>query len=285
MSNYNLTQLESKDMTELKKIATELELKVSNSAQQQQLVYDILDRQAVVNSQLKAAKEKNDPAKAKRSRVALKKNTDKKVMTVNGKNTAKVDEPQKKTSPEEKVKKVAPKAKKAAADTPVADSKEVDNKKKVETPTKPKSTKKPVAKKTTEVAKKTTEVAKKTTEVAKKSPEVAKKAIEPSVKTDKVDKVVKEPIIAKPIKKSDLPESGDVSDTPAETAGSTTNTLTATIASEKNVESTNDSAPQTETAPSTSVSHHSHKNIHPQNNNRPKFNPQKLENNMILMGY
>ena len=76
MSNYNLTQLESKDMTELKKIASELELKVSNSISQQQLVYDILDRQAVVNSQQKAAaaKEKSEQAKAKRSRVTLKKN-------------------------------------------------------------------------------------------------------------------------------------------------------------------------------------------------------------------
>ena len=51
MSNYNLTQLESKDMIELRQIAVELELKVPNSISQQQLVYEILDRQAVVNAQ------------------------------------------------------------------------------------------------------------------------------------------------------------------------------------------------------------------------------------------
>ena len=59
MSNYNLTQLESKDMIELRQIAVELELKVPNSISQQQLVYEILDRQAVVNAQAKAIKDKN----------------------------------------------------------------------------------------------------------------------------------------------------------------------------------------------------------------------------------
>ena len=102
MSNYNLTQLESKDMTELKKIAAELELKVSNSVSQQQLVYDILDRQAVVNSQQKAAKEKSNPQKNRRSRVSLKKNTDQKVMTATGKKTVQADEPEKKEAVEEK---------------------------------------------------------------------------------------------------------------------------------------------------------------------------------------
>ena len=104
MSNYNLTQLESKDMTELKKIAAELELKFSNSVSQQQLVYDILDRQAVVNSQQKAAKEKSNPQKGKRSRVSLKKNTDQKVMTATGKKTVQADEPEKKEPVEEKKK-------------------------------------------------------------------------------------------------------------------------------------------------------------------------------------
>ncbi len=73
MSNYNLKQLESKDMAELKQIAGELDVKVSNSTSHQQLVYDILDQQAVINAQLKAAKEKNSPAKTRRTRVAVKK--------------------------------------------------------------------------------------------------------------------------------------------------------------------------------------------------------------------
>ena len=57
-------------------------------------------QQAVVNSQQKAAKEKNNPAKGKRSRVALKKNPEQKVMTANGKNTIHADEPQKKITPQ-----------------------------------------------------------------------------------------------------------------------------------------------------------------------------------------
>lgn len=66
MSNYNLTQLQSKELTELKKIADELALKVPKNISQQQLVYDILDKQAVLNSQQKALKEKEKVKKVKK---------------------------------------------------------------------------------------------------------------------------------------------------------------------------------------------------------------------------
>ena len=151
MSNYNLTQLESKDMTELKKIAAELELKVSNSISQQQLVYDILDRQAVVNSQHKASKEKNNPLKAKRSRVALKKNPDQKVMTANGKSTVQADEPQKKIKLEEKP--VAEQAKpKLEKKSEPAVSPTEETQKKIELPAKSKQPKKRTPKKAIKVA-------------------------------------------------------------------------------------------------------------------------------------
>ncbi|OJX83758.1 MAG: transcription termination factor Rho [Paludibacter sp. 47-17] len=78
MSNYNLTQLESKDMTELRQIAQELELKVPNSISQQQLVYEILDRQAIVNAQAKAVKDQNKPAKGRHVRGPVKKGSDQK---------------------------------------------------------------------------------------------------------------------------------------------------------------------------------------------------------------
>lgn len=81
MSNYNLTQLESKDMAELRQIAQELEIKVPNSMSQQSLVYEILDRQAVVNAQAKAAKEKNIPPRGHRSRMPLKKGAEAKSNT------------------------------------------------------------------------------------------------------------------------------------------------------------------------------------------------------------
>ena len=53
MSNYNILQLNAKELPELKDIAAELGLKVSNSVKKETLVYDILDQQAVVNAQRK----------------------------------------------------------------------------------------------------------------------------------------------------------------------------------------------------------------------------------------
>ncbi len=51
MSNYNKAQLEAKDIAELKKIASEIEVKFSNSATAEQLIYAIIDRQADLVSQ------------------------------------------------------------------------------------------------------------------------------------------------------------------------------------------------------------------------------------------
>jgi len=94
MSNYNLTQLESKDMAELRQIALELELKVPNSITQQQLVYEILDRQAVVNAQAKATKEKTNPERGgRRSRVQMKKNPEPKGKATGTATEAKEDQP------------------------------------------------------------------------------------------------------------------------------------------------------------------------------------------------
>ena len=55
MTNYNILQLNAKELSELKEIANELGLKVSNSTAKDKLVYDILDQQAVVNAQQKSA--------------------------------------------------------------------------------------------------------------------------------------------------------------------------------------------------------------------------------------
>jgi transcription termination factor Rho len=99
MSNYNLNQLESKELTELKSIAEELEIKFSKNIQKQQLVYDILDKQAVVNAQFKAAKEKEKPEirkKGDRQRISVKPGTEQKVITAKGKETSQTEEPPKK---------------------------------------------------------------------------------------------------------------------------------------------------------------------------------------------
>ena len=80
MSNYTILQLNAKELTELKDIATELGLKVSGSAKKEQLVYDILDQQAIINAQRKTA-DKPDADRKKRLRVSVKKKTDTKPNT------------------------------------------------------------------------------------------------------------------------------------------------------------------------------------------------------------
>ena len=74
MSNYTILQLNAKELSELKDIATELGLKVSNSAKKETLVYEILDQQAVVNAQRKTiANENQEIERKKRLRVPIKK--------------------------------------------------------------------------------------------------------------------------------------------------------------------------------------------------------------------
>ena len=74
MSNYTILQLNAKELSELKDIATELGLKVSNSAKKETLVYEILDQQAIVNAQRKTiANENQEIERKKRLRVPIKK--------------------------------------------------------------------------------------------------------------------------------------------------------------------------------------------------------------------
>jgi transcription termination factor Rho len=79
MSNYTILQLNAKELSELKDIATELGLKVSNSAKKESLVYEILDQQAVVNAQRKTiTNEKQELDRKKRLRVPIKKTAEQK---------------------------------------------------------------------------------------------------------------------------------------------------------------------------------------------------------------
>lgn len=79
MSNYNILQLNAKELSELKDIATELGLKVSNSTKKETLVYDILDQQAVVNAQRKSISNENQEIdRKKRLRVPVKKTDEQK---------------------------------------------------------------------------------------------------------------------------------------------------------------------------------------------------------------
>src|ERR1035437_10228819 len=79
MSNYTILQLNAKELSELKDIATELGLKVSNSTKKETLVYDILDQQAVVNAQRKTISNENQEIdRKKRLRVPIKKTAEEK---------------------------------------------------------------------------------------------------------------------------------------------------------------------------------------------------------------
>ena len=84
MSNYNILQLNAKELSELKDIAAALGLKVSNSAKKETLVYDILDQQAIVNAQRKTTSTPDQDANHKRRmRVPVKKNGDVKAADTN----------------------------------------------------------------------------------------------------------------------------------------------------------------------------------------------------------
>jgi len=89
MSNYTILQLNAKELSELKDVATELGLKVSNSAKKETLVYDILDQQAVVNAQRKTiSNEIQEIDRKKRLRVPVKKTPEQKALA-NQQNAAK----------------------------------------------------------------------------------------------------------------------------------------------------------------------------------------------------
>ena len=78
---YNILQLNDKDLSELQGIAKELGLKKTDSLSKEDLVYRILDEQAIVGSTQKTANEKSADKKEKqprkRSRISVKKEGDK----------------------------------------------------------------------------------------------------------------------------------------------------------------------------------------------------------------
>ena len=80
---YNIIQLNDKDLSELQNIAKELGIKNAESMQKVDLVYSILDEQAVANATKRASKDKEKEAQPrKRTRVSVKKEGDK-VYTAN----------------------------------------------------------------------------------------------------------------------------------------------------------------------------------------------------------
>ncbi len=175
MSNFNILQLNAKELSELKDIATELGLKVSNSAIKETLVYDILDQQAIVNAQRKTNIEKPDTDRKKRLRVPIKKTGDQKVFTT-GKETAKqAPKPENQTVKTEKPEIIEPAVK--IAEAPVQEAK---------VPSQKKSTKakqaKVAAKKPVEVKDETPKAEEQSVVPAKKF--VLEKLIDPEMNSD-----------------------------------------------------------------------------------------------------
>ena len=82
---YNIIQLNDKNLSELQSIAQELGLKKTDSLKKEELVYKILDEQAIAGATKKVAadkiKEERKDDKKKRSRVSVKKETADKVFS------------------------------------------------------------------------------------------------------------------------------------------------------------------------------------------------------------
>ena len=79
---YNIIQLNDKDLSELQQIAKELGLKKTSTLRKEELVYRILDEQAIVGATKKAAaakanEERKEGQPSKRSRISVKKEGDK----------------------------------------------------------------------------------------------------------------------------------------------------------------------------------------------------------------
>ena len=77
---YNIIQLNDKDLSELQQIAKELGLEKTDSLRKEELVYRILDEQAIVEATKKTVAAKSDDNRKeprKRSRISVKKEGDK----------------------------------------------------------------------------------------------------------------------------------------------------------------------------------------------------------------
>ncbi len=109
---YNIIQLNDKPLSELQSIAQEMGIKKADSFKKEELVYKILDEQAIVGATRKVAadkvKEERKDEKKKRSRVSVKKEPDK---VISASKNGEVNKTENATPAKAKpVKKVTPKA-------------------------------------------------------------------------------------------------------------------------------------------------------------------------------
>lgn len=222
---YNIIQLNDKNLSELQVIAKELGIKKADSYKKEELVYKILDEQAIVGATKKVAADKlkeerknEEQQKKKRSRVAPTKKEDKVVSATKSEEVSKTKEdtpvkaqqPPKKEESTNKEKEtpvveakaestVAPKRKvgRPRKSTGTKEKKEVENAK--PTPPEVMETKSVVAEETAETKEKTVPAQQPTAEKKTKSKPIAetnKPAVEPN------KPVVEKKVIDKPQKKA-----------------------------------------------------------------------------------
>lgn len=217
---YNIIQLNDKDLSELQIIAKELGIKKTDSYKKEDLVYKILDEQAIVGATKKVAadklKEERKEEKKKRSRVTPAKKEDKVVSATKTGEVTKTKEaapakaqqaPKEETTNKEKEtpaveakteNAVAPKRKvgRPRKNSDTTDKKEVEETKQVASNS---VEAKPV------VAEKAPETTEKTTPAQQQSTEKKEKPSKSAVEKDKpaAEKAVEKKVVAKPQKKSE----------------------------------------------------------------------------------
>ena len=89
---YNIVQLNEKSLTDLQAIAKELGITKTESLSKEDLVYRILDEQAISNATRIAAKDKQKEDKPKRKRVTMTSGKLNKVFSANKEGTISRDE-------------------------------------------------------------------------------------------------------------------------------------------------------------------------------------------------
>lgn len=274
---YNIIQLNDKSLSELQEIAANLGITKTESLKKEELVYRILDEQAIAGASKKVEadkqkEEKND--KKKRTRMTSKKEATSAKTTATKEATAK-PAPKKTEAISEDIKeepkKKATRTRKAAPKKEDTIAKEVPTEK-TETPKKETSAKK-VEKK--EAEPKVTEPAKKTEDEPKK--EAPKKTI---VKAKK--ETVEEPVIAEINSDEDFIPIEEIGMKPRTAV--TTITLNATNSSEdkaKNVTTPKAPAAPVENTPSQQNNkpqqNQNQRNNNNKNNNQQRQNTQKQE--------
>ncbi len=277
MTNYNILQLNAKDLSALKDIATELGLKVSNSVKKEQLIYDILDRQAETNAQRKITVEKPLLDKKKNLRVQAgkgDKEESKAETTVTEKKVTEKKVVEKKVVDKTTIDKKEPKKDEVQA-LVIEEKKPAQPTQQAETP-KAKKKKKPAPKEPKVIAETTAKPAVIAPEIIESTtPEVAETPEITTVSELPVQKKLRERFIKKPILQKAEAQESDVLASNEETAQEETANNTDNQDApeqESEVSTPLDQAPNAEVKPQQGEAP---QNRHKQNDNRQKFNNQQ----------